>query len=51
MYLRIHLKLFPIQIVNYFKEKLPNEYLFMKKKKKRKEIRKVQMRVHGLVAN
>ena len=42
MYLSILFKLFPIQIVNYFEEKLPNEYFFMKKKRGKK----VQMRVH-----
>ena len=34
MYLSILLKLFPIQIVNYFEGKLPNEYFFYEKKKR-----------------
>lgn len=41
MYLLILLKHFPIKIVNYFEEKLPNEYFFMKKRE-----RKVQTCVH-----
>lgn len=35
MYLLILLKHFPIKIVNYFEEKLPNEYFFYEKKGKK----------------
>ena len=48
MYLSILFKLFPIQIVNYFEEKLPNEYFFMKKKKEERKFKCACMR---LVAN